>query len=252
MKTTIKNVLILMSLCAFFSCVSEPEAVNTSEEKSGEAVSETAVQAAKLDKDGWDLSILDTARNVSYLSDIEKDVILETNKVRSNPKKYADLYVKPRLNYYNGLELVLPDNPDYSILTMEGTQAVNDCYNTLVKQETLPLIYPSEGLSNAASEHALSQGKTANTGHTGVDGSTTFERIKRYGTYKAAGENIAYGSLTGFDIVLDLLIDDGVPNRGHRANILKKEYDSIGVGFSSHVMYETECVITYAAGFSEK
>jgi hypothetical protein len=39
----------------------------------------------------WDIAILDTAANVDYLTGIEKDVILEMNKVRTDPKKYAEL-----------------------------------------------------------------------------------------------------------------------------------------------------------------
>lgn len=44
----------------------------------------------------WDLSVLDTARDVDYMEDIEKDVVLEMNMARTNPKKYAELYIEPR------------------------------------------------------------------------------------------------------------------------------------------------------------
>ena len=47
----------------------------------------------------WDISALDTAANADYLSTDEKDVILEMNKVRADPKKYAELYIKPMLEY---------------------------------------------------------------------------------------------------------------------------------------------------------
>jgi hypothetical protein len=54
------------------------------------------------DNENWDIELLDTARNVSYLTTIEKDIIFELNKVRSDPRKYAELYIKPMLNYFDG------------------------------------------------------------------------------------------------------------------------------------------------------
>ena len=62
----------------------------------------SAFTAYALDADGWDIDVLDTARNVNYLTRIEKDVILELNKVRSDPAKYAELYIRPRLAWFDG------------------------------------------------------------------------------------------------------------------------------------------------------
>ena len=62
----------------------------------------TTEKKASSEDPEWDLASLDTARNAPYLNDVEKDVILEMNKVRSDPKKYAELYIKPQLKYYSG------------------------------------------------------------------------------------------------------------------------------------------------------
>ena len=51
------------------------------------------------DAANWDIAALDTAADVDYLSPAEKDVILEMNKVRVDPKKYAELYIQPILQY---------------------------------------------------------------------------------------------------------------------------------------------------------
>jgi len=66
------------------------------------------------------------------------------------------------------------------------------------------------------------------------------------------GENIDYGNNTGRRIVVSLLIDDGVPSRGHRTNILNPEFTVTGTSIKTHNVYRFICVLTYAAAYSEK
>jgi len=76
-------------------------------------------------------------------------------------------------------------------------------------------------------------------------------RIELFGTWKSTiGENIAYGTTGGMDIVLQLIIDDGVPGRGHRTNIFKPEFKVLGSWTSGHKTYSTETVIDYAGGMT--
>jgi hypothetical protein len=77
-------------------------------------------------------------------------------------------------------------------------------------------------------------------------------RISRYGTWNgSAAENISYGSDTPRDVVISLLVDDGVPSRGHRTNILAAGSRFAGVGCGRHTQYGTMCVIDYAGGYQE-
>jgi uncharacterized protein YkwD len=49
------------------------------------------------------------------------------------------------------------------------------------------------------------------------------------------GENVSYGTYaSGYHIVRNLLIDDGVPCRGHRDNLLNPLRKYIGVGVARH------------------
>jgi len=65
-----------------------------------------------------------------------------------------------------------------------------------------------------------------------------------------AGENIAYGTTGAKDILLQLIIDDGVASRGHRTNIFKPEFKVLGSSSSVHVTYKHETVINYAGGMT--
>ena len=244
MKKVFQILVILAISMTCVNCVVLDKLSGLSEDMEQKA--EESTSSKNLDSDKWDIEKLDTARNVDYLSVIEKDVVLEMNKARSNPALYAQLYLEPRIKKFSGKIY------DGNLMTNEGVNAVNDCISVMKKTKALALLIPERGLSLAAQKHSSTQGETDQTGHTGVDGSTPFTRIQKYVTYKAAGENISYGSKSGRDIVVQLLIDDGVPSRGHRKNILSKDFSSTGVGYSKqHKLYGSVCVITYAGRYSE-
>ena len=57
---------------------------------------------AQSDSSTWDLAKLNTGRTASYLSPLEKEILLELNKVRSDPKRYARLYISPLLDHFDG------------------------------------------------------------------------------------------------------------------------------------------------------
>ncbi len=198
--------------------------------------------------DGWNLKLLNTAGNANYLSQVEKDVILEVNKFRSDPHRYAELYIKPYRDYYHGNKLDIPGR--ITIITQEGTKALNNCLSDLMKSKAVPILYPEKGLSLAAKDHARDQEKTGQVGHNGSDGSTMTDRINRYGKWlKTVGENIDYGNSTARDIVISLLIDDGVPSRGHRKNLLNDTFHKIGVSVGPHPLYRNVCVMDFAGDY---
>ncbi|MDR2733537.1 MAG: CAP domain-containing protein [Spirochaetota bacterium] len=213
---------------------------------------QAANTAGRADPDAknWDIKKLDTAADAAYLAAIEKDVILEMNKVRSDPAKYSDLYIKPRAQYYKGKTYAPPGQ--IALLTDEGASAVNECANALRKSKSVGLLSPEKGLSLAAQAHAADQGRTGQIGHTGSDRSTTDARMKRYGSFSGSwtyGENIDYGSKTAREILASLLIDDGVSDRGHRKNIMHKDFTQTGAGFGAHTRYGAMCTITFARGY---
>ena len=170
------------------------------------------------------------------------------NKVRSNPKKYAELYIKLTLKYYSGKNYSKPGQ--ITIVTQEGAAAVNNCISALSSAKSVGLLAVEKGIWLAAKDHAIDQSKTGKTGHDGSDVSDPFQRMKRYGGgYSTAGENCAYGPKTGQDIVVQFLIDDGVPSRGHRKNIMNGAFTQSGLSIQTHPQFRYCCVIDYAKGY---
>jgi uncharacterized protein YkwD len=199
----------------------------------------------------WNDASLNTAANANFLSQTEKEIFLEINKLRSNPAKYAEEFIAPLAKYYKQKLFYYPG--DKPLLTREGVQALYECVRVLKKQQPLPIIYPSSGLTKAATDHVKDQSETGRTGHTGSDRSGSRERIERYGDWNIRiAENIAYGGTGARQIVIYLLIDDGVKSRGHRKNFLNPDFKMMGVATGSHPEYGSMTVMDFAGSYKTK
>lgn len=195
-------------------------------------------------------SSLNTAANVSYLSPIEKDIIYEINLFRSDPARYAEKYIVPLAKNYKKNILQYPG--DKPIITKEGVKALHECVHELKKATPKPILYPNIALTKAAVDHCRDQSKTGRTGHIGKDNSNVKSRIERYGTWKVRiAENIAYGNTSARQVIIFLLIDDNVKNRGHRINLLNPDFKLVGVSTATHPEYQTMCVMNFAGGMAE-
>jgi len=184
------------------------------------------------------------------LSPLEQDVLKELNEARTRPRQYADR-IESLLQYYRGDLFSYPGM--ISIRTREGVPAVQEAIRYLRKVDAMEPFRSSEGISKAARDHVRDQGSVGSTGHYGSDRSSPFDRMKRYGQFLVtAGENIGYGPKRGDFVVMGLIIDDGVPGRGHRKNIFNKAFKVVGIACGPHRGYGTMCVIDFAGGFVEK
>jgi uncharacterized protein YkwD len=187
--------------------------------------------------------------SVSRIS-LAKAVIAQMNRVRTNPKGYADFLESYRTDY-KGRLLEIPGLP--VIRTEEGVAALDEAIRVLRHTGPVAPLDESTALKSAAALLASEQAQTGGVGHFGRDGSTPFSRMARYGTWlDQAGENVNYGGRTAERIVADLVVDDGESDRGHRRNILNQEFHVAGAGFGRHPRFGTVCVIDFAAKFAAR
>ena len=94
-------------------------------------------------------------------------------------------------------------------------------------------------------------GPTGLTGHNSKDGTSMSVRVNRYGQwYENVAENISFGAKSGLEVILQLLVDDGVKSRGHRRNLFDMNLECIGVATGPHDAYDTMTVIDYAKGYA--
>lgn len=84
-------------------------------------------------------------------------------------------------------------------------------------------------------------------GHVGTEGSRISQRISRYGEWGSSiAENIAYGSSNGAEYMIQLHIDDGVGNRGHRTTLMNPKLNLTGIAACPHGVYKYMLVAAYA------
>lgn len=90
----------------------------------------------------------------------------------------------------------------------------------------LPTLSYNESVSNTARKHSQDMVENDYFDHTNKNGDSPFDRLDKDGfSYITAGENLAYGQISS------IYAHHGLMNSlGHRKNILKNDYEELGVG----------------------
>ncbi|CAK4263818.1 unnamed protein product [Aphanomyces euteiches] len=160
-------------------------------------------------------------------------ITIEINAVRTNPHSYIP-YCEAMLQQFSGNILTIPTE-GIRLQTEEGPAAVQDCIAFLKSQAPVDYLVLEANMSKAAIDHALDLGNNGAVSHTGSDGSTMVARLEKYGEWRGSiGELLAFGLSQPRNVVLQLLIDEGVPTRGDRLSLMDNKFKCIGIGFSPH------------------
>ncbi len=171
-------------------------------------------------------------------------VIHEMNLARRDPAAYAANLEEVRARS-DAHRLVISDQ--YKVASKEGFRAIDEAIHFLKKAAPVQLLALSPGLCRGAADHCAEQAGGA-IGH-GDPG----KRISRYGKWGVSwGENIAYGKSSARDIVVALIIDDGISNRKHRENIFARKFNFAGVAYGPHARFGSVCSMDFAGAYLEK
>lgn len=191
----------------------------------------------------WPDSIYDVVKGHSYLSPIEREVIIEYNKCRTNPRRYAREYLYPFMESIDENNVYVDLNGRRR-RTKEGRRVVKEAIDELSKMKGFSLLYPEQCLHDAALYHCQDTGPRGIVGHNSSNGAYFTDRLRRYCNKNGAwSESISYGQNSAQSIVIQLVVDDGVSSRGHRRMFFDKWMKYIGVAFYRHQQYDYMCVI---------
>lgn len=176
-------------------------------------------------------------------------VVREMNLARTNPSAYAR-FVEDMRTHFRGNLLVLPGRT--ALRTREGVAALDEAIRFLRNARPQPPLTVSPGMCQAAADHCADQA-SGGRGHDGSDRSSPGDRLSRYGRWTARwGENVSYGKSSAREIVLALIVDDGLKGRKHRKNIFSPDFGYAGAAYGPHARYRSVCSIEFAGGFLER
>lgn len=193
-----------------------------------------------------------TLQNNSQTStlEMEKAFLNEINEVRGNPKKCVG-YLEENKKSVKNNEINLPDGR--RITMIEGIPALDDAINEVSKFTKFDAYVYSAGLSKVAARQLSDLMEDSTLGHKGKDGGDLISRLTRYGTVGINyAENISYGAITPRDVLMAMVIDDGVKTRAHRKNIFSARFKLFGVACGVSAKGVNLCVAEFADTFAER
>lgn len=152
---------------------------------------------------------------IKALSRNEQEVYYWVNVLRADPRLFLQNYVLPFLNQF----------PE-----AKGNSA-SSLIADLKAQSELPLMAPKDNLLKASRSHAVDLSKQNRISHSSSDGRSFRQRMEAAGVTTCAGENILEGKSDALKAVILLLIDEGVPDKGHRKSLLNPRFNLMGCSF---------------------
>lgn len=177
----------------------------------------------------------------------DRALVQEISDVRVRPRAYARL-LRERRGWFEGTLWKRPGR--VPLRTEEGLAALDEVIQFLETVRPVGPLRFNEGLATAARLHAEDLGARGALSHTGGDGSRLSDRLNRLGTWQGLiAEAIGTLEEDPRELVIQLLVDDGVPDRGHRRNLFNPELHQAGAASARHTTDRVVTVIDFADGF---
>lgn len=183
-------------------------------------------------------ALLSLAAAPAVAGGFETEVLAEINAVRADPGGYARELRRRQVRYDPAMR-------------QEDPAAVEEAIDFLQAQPPLPPLVSDERLAAAARGHVERQGPRGEVGH-GAPGALG-RRLQAQGVFAGLlAESISYGQESPAAVVRQLVIDSGVPGRGHRKDLFGRAYQAAGVACGPHARWGAMCVIDYAGAILQR
>ena len=199
MKTILSLLLFLFPVCTF------SQGVIVLQDK-------PFVYNAPIDTSVWNR--LERDPSFKFLSPKEQEFFYWTNVFRSSPKLFYTSVVKEFIKQF-------PEANKPEVRSLE-----KDIQNA---PDSLPALLPDEGLLQMSKLHATDLSKRGGViSHKSATGKDFVQRMKEAGSYRCGAENLFVGNDNPLEALVTLLIDYGVPDKGHRLNLLDPSFGKMG------------------------
>lgn len=201
-------------------------------------------------QDGWtkeELTKANTAKNASFLTPEEKDMVMYMNLARMDGARFFDTFFQDFVQAHNQQ---MRQYGNYDELHVDrGDKYYKSLQKDLQAVRNLPMLYPDEKLSNVARLHGKDLNKNNFVGHQSSDGRSVTQRIGKLYPKRSSGECLAFGFTSGLANVCMLLLDKGVPDLGHRKIILSSSFgfNTVGLSIQPHKTYRYAAVIDFVS-----
>lgn len=160
---------------------------------------------------------LSRSAGFSQLRPVEQEFFYWVNLLRKNPSSFEVLVLQDFLRQFP---------------QVNAADARSLSKDLRAIKTSLSFLPPDLGLGTMASTHAADlKRRNGIISHTSSAGKNFIQRIKEAGSYKCGAENVFAGTNSPLEAMILLLIDQGVPDKGHRKNLLDPNFNIMGASF---------------------
>ena len=187
---------------------------------------------------------------MSSSESLSSKIILEINKVRQNPSSYIPILKKEK-DLIKGEILNRPNQSPIQLT--EGEKGFQDSMDYLKKKKKTFPLEENNYLNLAASDLVNDIGPKGLFSHEDSNGNNISDRIEKYCEWEiSCNEIIVFSSKNPQEIVIDIIVDDGIENKLNRESLFSDNYKFIGCGINEHKDFGNVIVLVLTGGIREK
>jgi uncharacterized protein YkwD len=177
---------------------------------------------------------------------LSSHIIEEHNVIRTNPKYYIPI-LRTYIKFFQGNILHRPSG--LIVITNEGYKAFAEAVEFLENINPVGQLVNDVRINLACREYVEKLGIDDS-----IDDkvSSMADRIENYAEWEGIlSQCVDFGSNNAVDVIINILVDDGVASRIHRKALFAPEAKIIGCSSGKHYKFGVVSVINYLGGTSD-